>query len=92
MLELLSFQEPRGIEAQEIHRLFHISVKKSGLLSTVRMKSVTQIGSGVIYNQPFNASLLILWSGGISYVRHSFHPRHAKTACPGARVFGGMAR
>jgi hypothetical protein len=29
---------------------------------------------------------LILWSGGISYVRHSFHPRHAKTAYPGAPV------
>ena len=43
------------MEAREIHRLFHISVKKSGLLSTVRMKSVTQIGSGVIYNQAFNA-------------------------------------
>jgi hypothetical protein len=32
------------------------------------------------------AFLLILWSGGISYVRHSFHPRHAKTAYPGTPV------
>jgi hypothetical protein len=32
------------------------------------------------------AFLLILWSGGISYVRHPFHPRHAKTAYPGAPV------
>jgi hypothetical protein len=73
VLELLSFQELRGIEAQEIHRVFHISVKKSGLLSTVGMKSVTPIGSGVVYNQPFNASLLILWSDGISYVRPFFN-------------------
>jgi hypothetical protein len=43
------------MEAREIHRLFHISVKKSGLLSTAGMKTVTPIGSGVIYNQPFNA-------------------------------------
>ena len=44
-------------------------MKKSGLLSTVGMKSVTPISSGVVYNQPFNASLLILSSGAISYVR-----------------------
>jgi hypothetical protein len=55
VLELLSFQELRGMEAREIHRLFHMSVKKSGLLSTAGMKTVTPIGSGVIYNQPFNA-------------------------------------
>jgi hypothetical protein len=34
LLELLSFQELRGIEDREIHRLIHISVKKSGRLST----------------------------------------------------------
>ena len=45
VLELLSFQELRDIEAREIHRLFHISVKKSGLLSTVRMKSVSTWGA-----------------------------------------------
>jgi hypothetical protein len=91
VLELLSFQELRGIEAQEIHRLFHISVKKSGLLSTVRMKSVTQIGSSVIYNQAFNASLLILWSGGISFVRPFFPPQARKKRVPGGPGFGGMA-
>jgi hypothetical protein len=91
VLELLSFQELRGIEGQEIHRLFHISVKKSGLLSTVRMTTVTPIGSGVIYNQRFNASLLIRWSGGISYVRPFFPPQARKKRVPGGPGFGGMA-
>ena len=54
MLKPLSFQQLCGIEDREIHRLFHISVKKSGQLSTVRMTTVNPICSGVIYNQPFN--------------------------------------
>ena len=54
MLKPLSFQQLRGIERREIHRLFHISVKKSGQLSTVRITTVTPIRTGVIYNQRFN--------------------------------------
>jgi hypothetical protein len=72
VLKPLSFQELRGIGGREMHRLFHIPVKKSGQLSTFPIRTVTPIGDGVIYNQPFNASLLILWSGGISYVRPFF--------------------
>jgi acetoin:2,6-dichlorophenolindophenol oxidoreductase subunit alpha len=63
LLETLSFQELRGIEGREMHRLFHISVKKSGRLSTAsRIARVTLTccrercllsGRGVIYNQPF---------------------------------------
>ena len=34
LLELPSFQELRRIEDREINRLIHISVKKSGRLST----------------------------------------------------------
>jgi hypothetical protein len=54
VLKPLSFQYLRGIERREIHRLFHISVKKSGKLSTVRITTVTPIRTRVIYNQPFN--------------------------------------
>jgi TPP-dependent pyruvate/acetoin dehydrogenase alpha subunit len=54
VLKALSFQQLRGIESREIHRLFHISVERSGQLSTVRITTVDPICSGVIYNQPFN--------------------------------------
>jgi hypothetical protein len=64
VLKPLSFQELRGLDTQEIHRVFHIFVKKFRRLSTVGTKSVTQIGSGVVYNQPFTrifANTVIGW-------------------------------
>jgi TPP-dependent pyruvate/acetoin dehydrogenase alpha subunit len=54
VLKPLSFQQPRRIEGREIHRLFHISVERSGQLSTVRITAFAPICSAVIYNQPFN--------------------------------------
>jgi hypothetical protein len=45
VLKPLSFQQLRRIESREIHRLFHIPVKKSGQLSTVEITTVTQIRS-----------------------------------------------
>jgi hypothetical protein len=40
---------------------------------------------------PTNAFLLILWSGGASYVRPFFPPQARKDRVPGGRGFGGMA-
>jgi len=63
VLKPLWFQQLRGIESREIHRLFHIPVKKSGQLSTVETTTVIPIRSGVIYNHHFDARIVIHSSG-----------------------------
>jgi hypothetical protein len=64
VLKPLSFQQLHGIDGREIHRLFHISVKKSGKLSTVPMTTAIPIRTRVIYNQRFNrifANTMVRW-------------------------------